>query len=235
MTTPDSKYIATDLAGRAAWMDNWNDKMQILGPGLGFTAAELQRINDDNEVVQTLATAAIQVATFTGGMTSYRRIMLAGDIGDVTPTLPVLGPIDVPHTSGPVEPGIWERLNQDIARVRKAPAYTEETGAELQIIPIETEARVEEETQPSLTVTTEPGYNVKVAGKMLGMDAIRIEYQRKGSDVWTMAAFLTKLPGEFAITPQTPGTPESGRIRAVYIKNSDTFGQYSPEYSVTVS
>ena len=42
------------------------------------------------------------------------------------------------------------------------------------------------------------------------MDAVRVDYQRVGSTAWPLAGFLTKLPGEIVITPQTPGEPEQG-------------------------
>jgi len=37
------------------------------------------------------------------------------------------------------------------------------------------------------------------------------------------------------VSPQTPGQPESGRIRGRYIRNNAPVGNYSPEYAVTVS
>jgi hypothetical protein len=60
----------------------------------------------------------------------------------------------------------------------------------------------------------EPGYHVKVDGEMMGMDAIRIDYQRIGSTAWPLAAFLTKMPGEFVITPQPPANPSQAASAA---------------------
>ena len=70
---------------------------------------------------------------------------------------------------------------------------------------------------------------------MQGMDAMRVEYQRKGASIWSIAAFVTKLPAEFTITPATPGDPESGHIRAIFIKKNEEFGNFSPDYPVTVA
>ena len=74
-----------------------------------------------------------------------------------------------------------------------------------------------------------------VSGSLQGMDAMRVEYQRNGAASWSLAAFLTKMPGTFNITPATPGDPENGRIRAVFIKKKAEFGSFSPEYPITLS
>ncbi len=87
---------------------------------------------------------------------------------------------------------------------------------------------------PSLKVTTSTGYKINVAGSLQGTDALKVEYKPNGGN-WASAAFLTKTPGEFTVTAQTPNQPESGHIRAISIKNNDEFGNFSPEYPVTVS
>lgn len=235
MAQPDLRFVPGGWAGQADWFFNWDKQMTVVGPSLGFSAAELTRINDDYLMLQFLRDTMVAVEAFTEAITNHRRIMSRGRVGDPTPAFAATPTLTLPVTADPVPPGIWQRNNEDIRRVREAPAFTDETAALLGIIPTETQGLTEGDTQPALTVTLAPGYNVKVAGKMLGMDAIRIDYQRKGSDAWALAAFLTKLPGEFAIAPQTPGAPESGRIRAVFIKNSGEFGQFSPEYPITVS
>jgi hypothetical protein len=235
MKVPDPRFVPGDWAGQADWFQNWDKQMTVVGPSLGFSAAELTRIHDDYLMLQFLRDTMVAVDTFKEAVTNHRRIMSRGAIGEPTPALPAVPSVTLPVTANPVPPGIWQRNNEDVRRVREAPAYTEETGALLQIIPAEGGVVPEGDVQPILKVTVEPGYNVKVAGTMSGMDAIRIEYQRKGSDVWALAAFLTRLPGEFVITPNTPGDAESGRIRAVYIKASEPFGQFSPEYPITVS
>ena len=235
MTIPDPRFVPGDWAGQTDWFKNWDKQMTDVGAPLGFSAAELVRIHDDYLMLQFLRDAMVTVEAYKDGVTNHRRIMSRGSIGDPTPALPANMTLALPVTADPVPTGIWERNNDDVRRVREAPAYTEETGGLLGIIPISTEGPTEESTQPTLKVTVEPGYNVKVAGKMMGMDAIRIDYQRNGTTSWALAAFFTKLPGEFAVSPATASQPEQGRIRGVYIKASEQFGQFSPEYPITVS
>ena len=65
------------------------------------------------------------------------------------------------------------------------------------------------------------------------MDGMRIEYRPKGGN-YSTAAYFTNTPGSIQITPGTPGEPESGTIRAVYLKKNAEYGEFSPEYPVTV-
>jgi len=234
MAQPDLRFVPGDWAGQADWFKNWDTNMTGVGLTLGFAAAELVRIHDDYLMLQFLRDAMVTVEAHTDAVTNHRRIMSRGSIGDPTPALPANITLTLPVTADPVPTGIWQRNNEDVRRVREAPAYTEETGALLGILPVETDAPTED-VQPTLKVAVEPGYNVKVAGKMMGMDALRIDYQRNGTTAWPLVAYITKLPFEFQITPATPGQPESGRVRGIYILNNVEFGQFSPEYPVTVS
>jgi len=87
------------------------------------------------------------------------------------------------------------------------------------------------ETIPRPKVTLLPEYTVP----LLGSDAIRAEYLRKGTTTWLPAAFLTRLPGEFAITPHTAGEPESGSLRFRLIKDNKPYDQFSTIYPVALS
>jgi len=234
MTVPDSRFVPGDWAGQVDWFDNWDKQMTVVGPTLGFSAAELTRIHDDYLVLQAERDWMVSVEAFNSGLTAHRRIISRGKVGDPTPALPAAPTIVLPVTADPVPPGIWQRNNEDIRRAREAPAYTDETGALLGILPIESEGPSPDNFAPDAKITVEPGYNIKAACAMLGMDALRIDYQRNGTTAWVLAAYLTKVPGEFAITPATPGQPEQGRFRGSYIKDSEQFGQFSPEFPVTL-
>ena len=131
--------------------------------------------------------------------------------------------------------GILEEFSEYRDIILAAPGYTVAIGEDLMIIGAEKSKALETETAPDLKVTTASGFEVIVAGSLKGFDAIRVEYAVAGSDTWHLAGFLTKLPGQIVITPQTPGQAEKGRIRGMYIQANANFGNYSPEYSVTLS
>jgi hypothetical protein len=232
MTVPSNRWFPTTLQDRAAWYDNFNTQIQIVGLTVGLVAGDLANITKDNDNIQFLATAAVTLDAYVEAVRQYRVIFTEGDVGDPMPAFPA----DVTFTLPLALPtGAFERLNDWVKRIRVAPAYTNEIGALLDIIPSTPGETPEAEVQPDLKISTETGYVVKAVGAMQGMDAIRFEYQRNGTTTWNIAAFLTNLPNEFTITPATPGQPESGRIRAIFIKKSEDFGSFSPDYPVTVS
>ena len=229
---PDQRWFPTSLQERAAWYDNFNIQIQLIGLTLGLTAGELAGIAKDNDNMQFVANVATQLAAYRNAVRQYRVVFTEGNVGDPPPAFPADVTFTLPF---PQPTGAFQRLDEFVKRIRVAPAYTAEIGALLDIIPSTPGETPEEEVQPDLKVSTETGYVVKVAGTMQSMDAIRIEYQRSGTTTWSLAAFFTNLPNEFTITPATPGAPESGRIRAIFIKKSTDFGSFSPEYPITVS
>jgi hypothetical protein len=130
--------------------------------------------------------------------------------------------------------GIIDELREIVENWKTRPGYTLAIGEDLRIVGNEV-TPISGSIAPTLSVETKTNYVVKLSGKMQSMNAVRIEYQRKGAENFSLVGVLTSLPGELAITPQTPNEPEAGHIRAVYIKKNEPFGDYSPDYPVTVS
>ena len=131
--------------------------------------------------------------------------------------------------------GILTRFRDLVDIIKAAPAYTRAIGEDLMIVSVKKDKLVEGSVTPDLKVSTLPGYKVEISGSLQGMDALRVEYIQNGKTDWNIAAFLTKMPGEFVIAGGSPGTAQTGRIRAVFIKKNDQFGNFSPEYPVTLS
>lgn len=85
---PSKNWFPTNLQDRAAWYDNFNTQIQIVGASLGLIPAELSSISDDNEDMQFLATAAVTLDAYTEAIRSHRRIITEGNVGDPTPAFP---------------------------------------------------------------------------------------------------------------------------------------------------
>ncbi len=115
-----------------------------------------------------------------------------------------------------------------------SPGYTDAIGEDLSIVGAEILPKPPADVTPVFKSVTTQGYTVNVSGSMQGMDAMRVEYKRKGGN-WENIAFLTNTPGGFQISPASPGAAETGHIRAVFIKKNAEFGNYSPDYPVTVA
>jgi hypothetical protein len=164
-------------------------------------------------------------------MTAWRTEVFFGEPeGNPAPAAPVFSAAETAdYTLGVV--------NQFFALrdlIVASPGYTEAIGEDLGIVGTEVQPRPAGDVTPQLKAVPSNGYTVNISGSMQGMDAMRVEYAPKGGNFRTVA-FLTNTPGGFQVSPTTPGAPESGHIRAVYIKRNEEFGNFSADYPVTLS
>jgi len=131
--------------------------------------------------------------------------------------------------------GIFDEFRTLRDQIVSSPGYNHGIGEDLMLVAPEGEELNLNELAAAVKLTPSAGYKVRADGSLQGMDAMRFDYQRKGASGWTPVGFLTKLPGEFTITPQTAGEPETGVIRARLLKNNQEVGQFSPLYPITIS
>lgn len=164
-------------------------------------------------------------------MTQWRDLVFeGGPVGTAAPNPPTFPEgDDVTYTRGVVKQFIELR-----DRLLTAKGYTEAIGEDLQLIGPEINKVAPDQVQPELKAKTSAGYYVSLSGSMQGMDGMRVEYARKGGSFSTVA-YLTNTPGGFTITPAVAGEPETGQVRAVFMKKNADYGNYSASYSVTLS
>jgi hypothetical protein len=130
--------------------------------------------------------------------------------------------------------GLFDEFKKFVEQWKSVKGYTLAIGEDLMIVGNEV-APLAENASPALTAEPRPAYHLRFAGRMKGMDAVRIEYKRKGASGFSMIGVLTNLPAQLSIVPQTDGEPESGQIRAIFLKKNKPFGDYSPHYSVVIA
>ncbi|MFN0278087.1 MAG: hypothetical protein ACKVRN_05720, partial [Pyrinomonadaceae bacterium] len=152
-----------------------------------------------------------------------------GGAAPAPPTFPAYAPI-----AGSTI-GIITAFRDFVDLIKASPGYTRAIGEDLMIVAVKPDALTEGEITPALKIKPTGGHTLEIAGSLQGLDAMRVEYIKDGTSTWHIAAFLTSLPGEISIALTTPGQPETGRIRAVLIKKNEEFGNFSPEYPVTLS
>ena len=119
-------------------------------------------------------------------------------------------------------------------RIVASAGYTQAIGEDLGIVGATIIPPAPDTVTPDLKASTTGNYRVQISGSMQGADALRVEYAPSGGN-FAPIAFLTNTPGTFQITPAEPNQPETGTIRAVYIKKNVEYGNYSANYPVTVS
>src|SRR5439155_13744254 len=140
-------------------------------------------------------------------------------------------PAELPPTS------IFQRLVELVDRIRATPAYTNEIGALLGIMPTSSGGGTSavDVLKPVINAGQSfGGYKFAANVTRLGMEASKIQISRNG-DGWADAAFATNNPCEVVVSPATPGQPERVLVRAVLLKKNLPVGEPSDPTYVTVN
>jgi hypothetical protein len=236
MPIPSRTWFDTNMADRAAWYQNFATNLATVGASLGLTAAEIASVEDDNTAMQDMAAAMVALDAYVSAVRQYRITVTEGNVGDPTPAFPAA----IDPTPSELRPtGIYQRLIELVERIRAAPAYTDEIGALLGIIPspsVPGPNIPDVDLKPVIKVSQSVGdYKFDVNVTRLGQDSFKIQIQRSGESTWTDAAFATKNPCHVTVTPTTPGQPERILVRAILLSGNDPVGIPSDPVYVTVN
>jgi hypothetical protein len=219
------------LAYQLILIQNFLSKIAGYSTVLGLSPAQLT-------AAQALCEAYIEAFNFTEhskqtmqSLTKWRNDLFYGEPKGSTPPNPPVFEI------GNISPGTMGMVTQFFElrdQILAAPGYTESIGEDLGLIGTEKTEPEEGDVAPELKLSVSAGYWVNVKGSLKGMSGMRIEYRPSGGQ-YTPIAYFSNTPGSFQITPALPGQPEKGHVRAVFIRKNAQFGDYSPDYPVTVS
>lgn len=212
-------------------VQNFGVKIANYATVLGMTPAQLDAAEALCSNFVSAFNAAEQCKATMIAMTKWRDEVFygepAGGAAQAAPVFPVI-PANT-YTLGTVTE--FFRLRD---RIVASAGYTQAIGEDLGIVGATIVPPAPETVTPNLKTSSLGNYRVQISGSMQGADALRVEYAPSGGD-FAPIAFLTNTPGSFQITPANPNQPESGVIRAVYIKKNEEYGNYSANYPVTVS
>lgn len=164
-------------------------------------------------------------------VTNWRDIVLYGEPqGTAGPAAPVFPLIDGSiFTRGAVDQ-FFELRDQIVAN----DGYTEAMGEDLGLVGAEQQGLVPSETAPELKTVSASTNVVTITGSMQGLPAMRVEYAAKGQTYGTVAV-ITNLPAQITVPMANPNVPQLGTIRTIFIKKNADFGNYSPNYDVTLA
>ncbi|HMO81878.1 MAG TPA: hypothetical protein PKD24_13900 [Pyrinomonadaceae bacterium] len=221
---PSRTWFSSNLQERAAWFQNFRDQFAALATGLGFTAADVTAVDEDNAAFQWLAANAVTVDAFSAAMTAYRRRITEGDDGDPAaelPDPPVFGLVPV------VLPGIFERLVRLVERIRVAPSYSEEEGAALGIIPSQSGSVSPDDMQPNPKLKALPGGIVKVAFVRGKTQGIEVHMKLDGEENWANMGKFYNSPAEIIVPANAQNVPRAVQIRCRFVLNNSPVGQFS--------
>lgn len=232
MKKPNLDWFPRSRANQAVMFTNVKAKIGGYAAILPLTAAQVARIEAICDVFIAVFNFTEQVRATGTSITEWQDdIFTSSPPGDPAPDPPSF-PVFAKPTGFTI--GIFDEFRDLRDKIVGADGYTTAIGEDLMIVAPKADDVIEDNLLPEIGVKTEPGYKVKVTGSLQGTDAMKFYYKRKGGEFVTVG-FLTKLPGEFQITPQTAGNAESGELYAVFIKDNEEIGQPSLIHPVTIS
>ncbi|MEP7076308.1 MAG: hypothetical protein ABI878_10905 [Acidobacteriota bacterium] len=221
---PSQKWFPTNRTDRAAWFRNFAANFSVFGPSLGFTPAEIQAVMDDNQAVQFLAATITSLESYRRAVIEYRNNLCEGRAGTPKPTFPMdpnfVLPVDRPT-------GIYQRLDALVARIRVAPTYSPNIGAQLGIVPRKAETLALHESRPEITVTSMPKSVLVVKFVRGQSQGVTVEIQTGKENTWKQAGRFYTSPANLEIPPAEDKSPEEIRLRARYVMENTPVGLFS--------
>lgn len=233
--TKNLDWIPTRKPDQLVMFQNVRNKIESHQTALPLTDDQRDRIVLICDTFIAVYNFATQAKSAMHGVTQWRdNIFYGSPAGTAAPASPAFIPVTMPAGAFI---GIFEEFRALVDLIKSSPGYTPAIGEDLMIVAAANSnggTNVIDVLAPDLKVTTATGFKVKVAGSLKDAEAMRLEYRPKNGE-WATAAFFTKMPGEFTVTPQTAGQPETGHVRGVFIKKNEPVGVPSADYPVTVS
>lgn len=111
-------------------------------------------------------------------------------------------------------------------RIRVAPAYTDETGALLGIIPSKPAIHLPENSAPIIDATVAPDNAVNVTFVKGKSDGVLIQTAVDKGD-WTEQGRFVKSPAGFTVPQNEASSPRSVQIRARFLDGNNAVGGWS--------
>lgn len=228
---PKRFWWPTSMPAQLVLIQNFLAKIGGYQTALGLNTLQVTTVTALCDAYIGAFNAADQAKTTMQAMTQWRDSVFYGEpegtaAGD-PPVFPVVG--TTTYQRGTV--------NQFMAfrdYIVALPGYTVSIGEDLGIVGPEVSPIAPDLVSPAIKSVKTNGYTVSISGSMQGFDAMRVEYAPKGGN-FAPVAFLTNTPGGFSITPAVANQPETGHIRAIYIKKNAEYGNYSADYPVTLA
>jgi len=227
---PSPTWFPSNLAARAAWFANFILNFPVgLATGLGFTALEHEAMVDDNQDFQSIAATTLAAESFMSALRQFRISLTEDAVGTPEPMFPTE---DFTAPPNEVPAGIFQRLIENVARIRAAPAYTDELGALLGILPSSGPAP-EVDVPPTLKAEAQPGNVVSVKFVRGKTDGIALEMQLDNETAWATVGNFFKSPAVLGIKSGPGDLPRAVRLRARFLDGNTPTGPNSDTANIT--
>jgi hypothetical protein len=234
MVMPSRRWFPRSLPARAVWFQNFRVNFSDVATSLGFTAADVTSVGNDNQIIQFLAQTIVQLDSYEDSIKKYLEIITESEIGKPVPVFP-----DDPGFTLPVEvpTGIFERLVDLVERIKVAPNYTDSIGALLGILPTASDSVTPDNVKPSIKAFASSGdyeFSIVVSDREKATQW-NVEILREGQTKWQTVKTATGKSVDVEVPPTVEGKPERIQVRVQLIKNNEDYGQPSDPTFVTLN
>jgi len=227
---PSNTWFPQSLQERAAWFKNFNNKFAELATSLGFAQADVTALAADDAALQFLASSALDVDAFSKGMTAYRHEITEGKNGNPAATLPTPPDFSAADTA---LPGIFERLDDLVQRIRSAPGYSNEEGEQFGIVPKQSPGKESlPDDRPVLKAKAEPQNSVIVSWVRGQSDGVFLEMKFDNDVEWGPGEKFLKSSADISIPVLNGNLPRAVQFRARFLIGNTPVGHYSDVVSV---
>lgn len=228
---PRSHWWKTTLSEQVSQVQNFAPKIGGYAEPLGWDERQvIAAVALCNHIIAAINVASQCRATMLA-VTNWRDLVLYGEPKGTpsgkAPTFPVIdGSV---YDRGLVD-DFFDLRDQIVANN----GYTLSMGEDLGIVGSEQQGLLPADTTPELKTVSANSNMVTITGSMQGLPVMRVEYAAKGQ-TYSSVAIITNLPAMIEIPMVNPNVPQLGTIRTIYLKNNTEFGNYSPNYDVTLA
>ncbi len=222
---PSPLWFPTSIGGRADFYSNFAVQFALIALGLGFTAADVTAVQADNNLMQFLRNAALQMDAVIAAARQFRKVITEGVVGAPTPNWPAQfagSPADPPPDTG-----VFQRLDELVKQIRSSKNYTPETGALLGIIPAKSDPIAPDELKPELSVMALPGNIVQVHFKRGTTNGVDLQIQLDNDVVWNNQGRFVQSPAEISVPENPQNLPRAVQVRGRYFQGNTAVGQFS--------
>jgi len=219
------------LSAQVLLVQNFSAKIGGYAGTLGWTPAQLSAATALCSSIASAIEVTDQCRTAMLAVTNWREIVLygqpKGSPGGQAPVFPVI-------VGGDYDRGLVNSFFEIRDQIVANNGYTLAMGEDLGIVGAISAVKTPTDTTPELKTVSTSANQVTISGSMQGMPVMRVEYAPKGQ-TYSSVAIVTNLPATFVVPKVNPNTPELGTIRTIFVKKNADFGNYSPNYDVTLA
>jgi len=218
------------LPEQVTLLQNFAAKIVGYKDQLEWTDTQAEKAFDLSNSIISAINVASQCRATMQAVTNWREIVMYGEPkGSPVGMAPLFPVIDgAAFVCGMVDQ-FFDLRDQIVANA----GYTLAMGEDLGIVGPEIPGKIPSETAPDLRTVSTSSNVITITGSMQGLPVMRVEYAEKGQ-TYSSVAIVTNLPATIEV-PMVDDTPQVGTIRSIFVKNNADFGNYSPNYDVTLT